>query len=277
MRICCLGSGSSGNAVLVEAHDQDRRTRVLVDAGFSARDLESRLGTAGVHPGGLDAILITHDHGDHTRGMGVFARRHGTRVHLTERTFAACRDLFRGGEQTETYTAARPFQVGALRVEPFLTAHDAADPVAIALVDTATGARLGIATDLGRPTAGVRHALSRCDFLVLEANHDEVMLRVGPYPRSVQARIASSHGHLSNHAAARFATELLHPRLAGVLLAHLSSECNDPELARAVVGGALAHAGWRGWLDVARQDVPGPWLDVEALRLRCDPEQLSLL
>jgi phosphoribosyl 1,2-cyclic phosphodiesterase len=277
MRVCCLGSGSSGNAVLVEADDGQRRTRVLVDAGFSARELEGRLDQAGVAPPDLDAILITHDHGDHTRGMGVFARRHGTTVHLTERTFAACREQFRGSERTRTYTAARPFQVGGLRVEPFMTAHDAADPVAVALVDVATGSRVGIATDLGRPTAGVRHALSGCDFLVLEANHDEVMLRVGPYPRSVQARIASSHGHLSNQAAARFATELLHPRLAGVLLAHVSAECNDPALARDVVGSALTRAGWRGWLDVARQEAPGPWLDVEALRSRCGPEQLSLL
>jgi phosphoribosyl 1,2-cyclic phosphodiesterase len=167
--------------------------------------------------------------------------------------------------------------VGTLRVEPFLTAHDAVETVAIAHEDVATGARVGNANDLGRPTAGVRHALSGCDFLVLEANHDEVMLRVGPYPRSVLARIASSHGLLSNQAAARFVTELLHPRLAGVLLAHVSAECNDPELARDVVGGALARAGWRGWLDVARQEQTGPWLDVEALRSRCGPTQLSLL
>src|SRR5688572_445974 len=277
MRVCCLGSGSSGNAVLVEAHDGQQRTRVLVDAGFSARDLESRLEVAGVAPDQLDAILITHDHGDHTRGMGVFARRHGTPVHLTERTYAACRDLFRGDERTRTYTAARPFQVGGLRVEPFLTAHDAADPVAIALVDVATGTRVGIATDLGRPTAGVRHALSACDFLVLEANHDEVMLRVGPYPRSVQARIASSHGHLSNQAAARFVGDLIHPRLAGVLLAHLSNECNAPALAAEVVGTALEQKRWRGWLGVAEQGAPGPMLDVELLRQRSGPEQLSLL
>jgi phosphoribosyl 1,2-cyclic phosphodiesterase len=103
------------------------------------------------------------------------------------------------------------------------------------------------------------------------------MLRVGPYPRSVQARIASSHGHLSNQAAARFATELIHPRLAGVLLAHVSAENNDPQLARTVVEGALMRAGWRGWIDVARQEAPGPWLDVEALRGKCGPEQLSLL
>ena len=273
MKVCCLGSGSAGNAVLIEVQG----TRVLVDAGFSARSLEGRLASVGIGPESIDAILITPDHRDHTRGVGVFARRHGTPVYITERTLDACRNLFRGDERTLPYEVARPFLLGGLRVEPFITVHDAADPVGVALVDVATGARIGIATDLGRPTAGVHHALSGCDFLVLEANHDEVMLRVGPYPWSVKERIASSHGHLSNHAAGRFAAALLHPRLVGVLLAHLSVECNDPELARDVVGGTLEKAGWSGWLDVARQDVPGPMLDVEALRGRNGPDQLTLL
>ena len=180
-----------------------------------------------------------HDHGDHTKGAGVFSRRHGTPVYLTERTLAACSRLFRGTEPTVTYRAGRHFEVGSIRVEPFLTVHDAADPVAVALVDTTTETRVGVATDLGRPNAQIRLALSGADFLILEANHDEELLRTGPYPWAVQQRIASSHGHLSNHAAARFACELLHPRLAGVLLAHLSQECNRPELAEAVVGDAL--------------------------------------
>lgn len=273
MRVCCLGSGSAGNSLLVEAGG----TRLLVDAGFSARDLEIRLASIDLVPEALDGILLTHDHGDHTRGAGVFSRKHGTPLYATERTRLACRALLRGDERTVDYRVARPFTIGALRVEPFPTVHDAADPVGIALVDLATGARLGVATDLGRPTAGVQHALSGCDFLVMEANHDEVMLRHGPYPWSVQARIASSHGHLSNRAAARFASDLAHPRLAGVLLAHLSVECNDPALAREVVGTHLEKAAWRGWLEVARQDAAGPLLDIEALRARSGPEQLSLL
>ena len=273
MRVCCLGSGSAGNAVLVEVEG----TRVLVDAGFSARDLEGRLEEVGLPPDAIDAILITHDHGDHTKGAGVFARRHGTPVYLTERTLQACGDVFKGEERIVSFRIARPFEIGGLRVEPFLTVHDAADPVGIALVDAATGARLGVATDLGRPTAGVHHALTGCDFLFLEANHDEVMLRMGPYPWSVKARIASSHGHLSNHASARFAAALAHPRLAGILLAHLSNECNEAELARGVVADALAKVGWKGWLEVAHQDEPTAFLDIEELRSRCGPDQLTLL
>ncbi len=273
MKIGMLGSGSQGNATLVECGD----TRVLVDAGFSGRSLKERLGRLGRSPEEIDAIVITHDHGDHTRGAGVFARRHETKVYITPGTLKACRDTFRGCERVSEYRPGRAFAIGDVRVEPFLTAHDAADPVGVVLVDRHTDARVGVATDLGRPTAQVRHALAGCDFLVLEANHDDVLLRTGPYPRSVIRRISSSHGHLSNRAAARFAVELLHPRLAGVLLAHLSVECNRRELARDVVGGALRRAGYRGYLEVADQDRPTELLDLEALRLRTGPVQYSFL
>ena len=273
MRISVLGSGSGGNSTLIEAG----RTRILVDAGFSRRDLVRRLDVIGVAVESLDGIVVTHDHGDHTRGMGIVARNHGVPLYLTELTRNACRKLLRGGEDVRVYRAGRPFEIGRVRIEPFLTIHDAVDPVAVAVVDTETGTRVGVATDLGRPTAQVRHALAGCDFLVLEANHDEVLLREAPYPWSVKGRIASSHGHLSNHAAARLACELLHPRLAGVLLAHLSTESNRPELAHRIVGDALTRAGYQGYIEVARQDGPTELLDVEHLRVRVGPEQLSLL
>ncbi len=273
MRVSVLGSGSGGNATLVQAGD----TAILVDAGFSGRDLERRLASLELDASVVDAVVVTHEHGDHTRGVGVFARRHGTPVYITEATRAACAGLFRGSERTVAYRPGYPFAIGPLRVEPFVTAHDAADPVAVAVVDERHGFRLGIATDLGRPTAQVRHALAACDVLILEANHDEVLLHTGPYPASVRRRIASSHGHLSNHAAARFAVELLHPRLAGVVLAHLSNECNRPELAREVVGQALQEAGWDGLLMVARQDEPTPLLDVEDLHRRVGGPQRSFL
>ena len=273
MKVCVLGTGSAGNATLVEAGG----TRILVDAGFSGREMERRLGTIGLTPGAVHAIVITHDHRDHTHGAGVFSRRHGTPVYITDRTRAVCSGIFRGTEPMRAYQAGRAFDVGAIRVEPFLTVHDAADPVAVALVDRDTGSRVGIATDLGRPNAQIRLALERSDFLILESNHDEQLLRTGRYPAAVQQRIASSHGHLSNHAAARFACELLHPRLAGVLLAHLSQECNRPELASAVVGKALRKAGFQGFLEVAGQDQPTEFIDIEELRLRTGPAQLSLL
>ena len=273
MKVSVLGSGSRGNSTLVISGG----SCVLVDAGFSAKSLEERLGSLGVLPEEVHAIVVTHDHGDHTRGAGVFARRHGTPVFITDPTREACRTLFRGGEDLRSYRAGFSFTIGSLRVEPFLTAHDARDPVAVALVDASSGLKLGVATDLGRPTAQVRHALAHSDFLILEANHDPGLLHQGPYPASVRARIASSHGHLSNEAAAQLALELLHPRLAGVILAHLSAECNRPGLAEEVVGSALKQAGYRGWLNVAGQDAPTPLLNVAELQRRLDPDQLPLL
>ena len=273
MKIAALGSGSGGNAYLVAT----RHTRILVDAGFSAKQMAERLEFLGVDPAAIDGIVVTHDHGDHTRGIGVFARKFGTTLYLTPGTARACASLLRGGERVVPYAPGTPFMVGDLRIDPFMTAHDAVDPVAITVTGSECGSRVGVATDLGRPTAGVRYSLSRCDFLVLEANHDEGLLRTGSYPPSVQTRIASSHGHLSNHAAAAFARELLHPRLAGILLAHLSEECNRPELARAAVEGELKRAGWRGFLEVARQDVPSTLVDIPELHLRREAGQLSLI
>ncbi|MDT8367721.1 MAG: MBL fold metallo-hydrolase [Longimicrobiales bacterium] len=255
MRFTILGSGSRGNATLIEVAN----TRVLVDAGFSARELARRLAAIGVSPDGVDGIVVTHDHGDHTRGIGVFARRHSTPIWITDGTREACARLFRGTETLHAYRPGHPFAIGGLRIEPFLTVHDAVDPVGVSVIDPASALRLGIATDLGRPTAGIRLALSRCHALILEANHDEALLQDAPYPWSVKARIRSSHGHLSNHAAAQFACELLHSSLETVVLAHLSAESNRPALAHGVVAAALRGAGFEGRVDVATQDDPTPW------------------
>jgi phosphoribosyl 1,2-cyclic phosphodiesterase len=273
VKVSVLGSGSRGNSILVTSGG----TRVLVDAGFSARALEDRLGLLGFLPEEIDAIVVTHDHGDHTRGAGVFARRHGTPVFLTDRTREACGALFRGKEKIQSYRAGFSFSIGSLTVHPFLTAHDARDPVAVALTDADTGFKVGVATDLGRPTSQVRHALSRSDVLVLEANHDPGLLHQGPYPASVRSRIASSHGHLSNEAAAQLAVDLMHHHLAAVILAHLSAECNRADLAEAVVGTALRNAGYKGILRVAEQDSPTPMLDVAELRRLLGPDQLALI
>lgn len=274
MRVTVLGSGSGGNSTLVEAGE----TRILVDAGFTGKDLERRLRHVGVDPESLDAIVITHDHGDHTRGMGILARRFRIPLYLTEITRSACSGLLSGKEEVRTYESLRPLRIGPLEVQPFLTVHDAADPVAVAIRHVESDLRLGIATDLGRPTTSVRHALAGCHLLILEANHDEAMLWNGPYPWSVKQRIASSHGHLSNRAAAELARELHHPGLGAVVLAHLSEHCNDPGLARDVVGETLEEKRFGGKLVVAGQDHPLETIDVETLpRGATKGEQLSFL
>ena len=252
MRVTVLGSGSAGNATLVEAAD----ARILIDAGFSGRDLERRLIAVDVDPATISAIVITHDHGDHTRGMGVLARRYRVPILMTPRTHRACDGLLDGSEDIRTYGSTAPFTLGSLEVRPFLTVHDAVDPVAVTVCDVDTGARLGIATDLGRPTAAVRAALKGCHMLILEANHDDAMLWNGPYPWSVKQRIASSHGHLSNRAAAELARELLHPGLSHIVLAHLSEHCNHADLAMDAVTAMLARTRFRGRLEVAPQEAP---------------------
>jgi len=271
VKLSVLGTGSRGNATLVRAGD----TCVLVDVGFSAKQIERRLDRIGMHPEQISGVVLTHDHTDHTRGL-TLVRKYDLDIYVTEATHRAAHKVFRGQERVFHYRSGQPFDIGQLRVEPFTTVHDAADPVGMTLEDTETGLRVGIATDLGRPTTQIRHALTGAHFLVLEANHDERMLHAGPYPVSVKSRIASSHGHLSNRAAARFACELMHDGLTGILLAHLSAECNDPQLALQVVGDALGAAGYHGFLEVAGQDEPTTLLDLTELRTRSGPDQYSL-
>jgi phosphoribosyl 1,2-cyclic phosphodiesterase len=273
MRVTVLGSGSAGNSILVESAG----TRILVDAGFSGRDLERRLAEVDVAVDSVDALLITHDHGDHTRGMGVLARRWGMPLYITDATRRACAGLLRGDEHVGAYSTSEPVVIGELLIDAFLTVHDAADPIAVTVTEIATGEKMGIATDLGRPTTSVKYALRLCDLLIVESNHDEILLRESPYPWSVKARIASSHGHLSNRASAELAAELCHDGLAAVVLAHLSEKANEPELAMEVVGDSLARRGYAGELRIGVQDRPLQPIDITDLKIRRAPPQLSLL
>lgn len=273
VRIIVLGSGSSGNSILVESGD----VRLLIDAGFSGRDLERRLGAVGVDPSALSALLITHDHGDHTCGMGVVARRWKIPLFITGPTRAACAQLLNGTEEIVQYRSTERIEIGGLLVDPFLTVHDAVDPVAVTVTESGSGEKLGIATDIGRPTEAMRHALRECDLLLLEANHDEIMLHESPYPWSVKARIAGSHGHLSNRAAAELVAELHHAKLGAVVLAHLSENSNNSSLAYDVVGRALRRVRYRGVVEVAKQSAPLDPIDLRTLRRTHLPAQLSLL
>lgn len=262
MKIASLGSGSGGNSLLVEAG----RTRVLLDAGFSGAQIERRLSDLGVATDSIRAVVVTHDHRDHTAGVGVAARRWGWPLFMSEPTREACADLLDGSEEVRPFSGNEAFSVGDLLFRPFLTLHDAVDPLAVTVEDRTSGLRVGVATDLGRPTAPVRHALAGSHFLVLEANHDEVLLREGPYPWPVKERIRSSRGHLSNRMAAELAVELLHAELYGVLLAHLSRECNAPDRARDLVDRSLREAGFRGVVEVADQERPTRLFDLARLR-----------
>lgn len=247
-----LGSGSKGNAFAL-VHGE---ATLLIEAGFSARELERRLLAAGIAPASVVGIALTHEHGDHAMGAVRFSTRHDAPVVSSLGTWRA---LARGGEPCAWLAAGSR---GAVEVGPFLVetcpcSHDAAEPVAIG-VRCHDGPSLGVATDLGRPTQAVRWFLRERHCLVLEANHDEVLLRTSGYPPVVQQRIAGIGGHLSNEACAMLLAEVHHDVLGTVVLAHLSQRCNTPDTALGTVRPALERAGFRGALHVATQGGPMP-------------------
>jgi phosphoribosyl 1,2-cyclic phosphodiesterase len=257
MRVAVLGSGSRGNAVLLASG----ATALLIDAGFGARTLERRARAVGIDLAELSGIILTHEHGDHARGAARLAQRVGCAVHGSPGTLAALAGELDGVEchPLLSHTAA---SFGPLSVEVCRTSHDAAESLAVAATETATGRRVAIAYDLGRPTQQVRYLLRGANCLVLEANHDDMLLRTGPYPAAVRERIAGPGGHLSNREAAELAAELCHPGLRTVVLAHLSDRCNRAELAVEAVRGSLAQRGFRGSVVAALQDEPLPMLEL---------------
>jgi phosphoribosyl 1,2-cyclic phosphodiesterase len=255
MRLWVLGSGSEGNAVLVECGE----SRVLVDAGFGTRELARRLRTIGVAPGSIEACVVTHEHTDHIKGAAAGARRWGWSLFASAETVGAWPEL-----QTAACTVVAPGERVALARMVLTTydiPHDAAGPIGVRLACPATGANAVVCTDVGHVSDGVRALCAGADLLVLESNHDEAMLRAGPYPRSVQARIASRTGHLSNRASAQLTRDVVHGDLAHVILAHLSATCNDHGLAHRATADQLRRTRFRGTLSVAMQhDVVGPFL-----------------
>ena len=266
MRLTVLGSGSGGNALLLESGDG----ALLVDAGFSFRDLGRRLDAAGRDPSRVVGIALTHEHGDHARGAPAAAAAWGVPILASAGTLAALAPRLKAGTATHALGATRPHACGGFTLRAFPTAHDAADAIML-VVEDGEGRRAGIAYDVGSPTAALRHACRDLDALVLEANHDEVMLRSSRYPAAVRARIAGHGGHLSNREAALLAAEVAHAGLSVLVLAHLSDRCNTPALARAAVAAALAGTAFRGRLLVAEQEAPLPAVEVGA-----ELEQLSL-
>ena len=257
MRIAILGSGSRGNAVVVESGDR----RILIDAGFSCRELERRMARVGVEPETLSALIVTHEHSDHVRGADRFARRHGVSLFATGGTLEASSLSPETRGAAVRLVSGRPEEVSGFEVEPFSIPHDAAEPVGLTVEDSA-GHRLGLVADLGSRSRLAWGRLVELDFLVLETNHDLGMLRDGPYPWSLKQRVAGRHGHLSNRDAADGVHELVSDRLRWVVLYHLSQTNNSPALAAEVVGEALAAEGSRARLAVTEQDRPTEWLEL---------------
>jgi phosphoribosyl 1,2-cyclic phosphodiesterase len=227
---------------------------LLIDAGFSAREIERRAEVAGLDLSQVAGIVLTHEHGDHACGAPRLARRLQVPVLTAPLTWGHLAPIMGDAEHRPLGLCAG-LELGPFTIEACATSHDAAEPLAI-VVRGSGGASVGVAYDLGRPTSAVRYLLRNLSAIVLEANHDEVQLRTSDYPPVVQRRIAGSAGHLSNRAAAELLVELHHPGLLAVVLAHLSQQCNTAAEARATVAPALRRAGFRGSLHVADQDRP---------------------
>jgi phosphoribosyl 1,2-cyclic phosphodiesterase len=250
VKLCVLGSGSSGNAVLM----QSGATRILVDAGFGIRAMSRRLLSIGVDPASIEAVLLTHEHTDHCSGAARCAARWGWQVHCTTGTRAASMEL--ADTATTTFAPGASFTIGDMHVESVATSHDAEEPVAYVMTGAKTGARAAIVLDLGYVTERVQRAIGQVDILVIESNHDGDMLRTGPYPASLKRRIASRHGHLSNHAAAHATARAAHRDMAHVVLAHLSETNNTPGAAVESMRSALSRTCFKGQLTASRQDRP---------------------
>ena len=232
-----LASGSKGNAILVSS----ARTRILVDAGLNGRETIDRLQVTRrlIRP---QALVISHEHVDHVRGLGVLSRRFDLPVYLTQGTLSGLPASAGRAAKTEVVRAGQPFTVGDLCVTAFTVPHDAAEPVAFVIEHD--GLRLGICTDLGTGTDAVEQQLMGCQALILEANHDSDLLWNGPYPGFLKKRVAGRFGHLSNQQTCDLLSSLHHGALQTVVLAHLSEVNNTPEIVRREMARLRAAPKW---------------------------------
>jgi phosphoribosyl 1,2-cyclic phosphodiesterase len=254
MRFACLGSGSKGNAWLVERGS----TRVLIDCGFGVREMASRLARLGVEPADVSAVLVTHEHSDHVRGAARFSANYNCEVWLTPGCNLALDTMGGLPERIREVDSHAGFAVGDLAFQPFPVPHDAREPVQYVVSDGAR--RWGLLTDAGHVTEHMVAMLQDCDALALECNHDVDRLKQGGYPASLKARILGRYGHLDNLAAADLLARLPAGKLQHVVAAHLSEENNSPELARAALAGALGCEP--DWIGVADQSEGLAWRSI---------------
>jgi phosphoribosyl 1,2-cyclic phosphodiesterase len=253
MKLWVLGSGSSGNAAVVSCGDE----HIVLDAGFGVRTLAARLTLAGVDPKAVTACVLTHEHSDHIHGAARAARRWGWPVYATAGS-AASRSL--SGTTVTRIVPGATIHFDQVSVETVATPHDAIESIGFVITARTTGARLAVFYDIGHVSDAIRTACHDVDMLLFESNHDDHMLRHGPYPRWLQARIASDVGHLSNRCAADLIGDSVHESLRHVVLAHISQHCNTPAVALAATRAALRRARYRGALTAAPQDgVVGPF------------------
>lgn len=254
IRFASLGSGSEGNALVVEAG----RSRLLLDCGFSATETERRLARLGLEPAGLDAILVTHEHDDHVGGVGRFSRKFDIPVYLSHGTYAAVTATRSELAEVEIIDSHSPFAIGDIAVFPYPVPHDAREPTQFVFGDGA--ARVGVLTDAGASTPHIEAMLSGLQALVIECNHDRDLLMGSSYPEQLKVRIGGRFGHLDNNQAAEILGKIDRSRLQHVVAAHLSQKNNRPDLAREALAGALDCDA--DWVAVATQADGFGWREV---------------
>lgn len=254
MRFASLGSGSEGNALVVEVE----QTRILLDCGFSLRETQSRLARLGLAADDLAAIVATHEHSDHIGGVARLAAKYGLPVWLSYGTYAFLAGLDQVPADCHIFDSHSAFAIGALLIQPFPVPHDAREPAQFVFSDG--NARLGVLTDTGCSTPHIESMLSGCHALLLECNHDSDMLANGPYPPSLKRRVAGKHGHLDNQAAADLLRALDTSRLQHLIAAHLSRKNNTPELAKRALAQALQCE--TDWIGLADQETGFDWREI---------------
>jgi len=247
LEIRVLASGSGGNSILIST----KETKILIDAGLTCKELSRRLMLAGCTIGDVTAAVITHEHQDHVRGVGVISRRHGLPIYMNEATLKGAAPLIGEAPSIRTFSTGDALEVADLTVQTYPVPHDAAEPVGL-IVRNGSG-RVGIALDMGYPTGLTRERLRGSNALILEFNHDPEMLRRCNRPWEVKQRIMSKRGHMSNDDALEFLCELVHDDLRAVILAHVSQEANCGKTLSSMVSRRLKKIG-RGDIEVVLAD-----------------------
>ncbi len=262
LRYASLGSGSSGNATVIEARCEDQTTRLLLDCGFSVRDAEKRLARLNLSGADIDALLITHEHEDHIGGAARFVRRYGCDLYMSRGTYiSVLNHATRSCAQLPVRFCAhqRALTIGSIDILPYTVPHDAREP--LQFVFSAHGRRLGILTDVGHVSPMLTDVLQGCHALVLEFNYDaQKMAASTKYPPSLKQRIIGAHGHLDNRDAHKLLTQLIHRELRSVHAAHLSRETNSPDLVAQMLDELLRPHNIH--YTVACQDEGFDWFDV---------------
>ncbi|MFO1435566.1 MAG: MBL fold metallo-hydrolase [Gammaproteobacteria bacterium] len=254
MRFASLGSGSRGNGTLIRSAD----TTLLVDCGFSAREATERLQRQGVDPTSITAILVTHEHDDHIGGVGVLARKFNLPAWMTEGTRRSAQHILGSIPSLNIFSSHEAFDIGDVHVDPIAVPHDASEPSQFVFGDG--DVRIGLLTDVGRCTPHICRLLSGVQALLLEFNHDEQMLREGPYPESLKQRVGGTLGHLSNTQSADLLRQIDTQHLRHLVAMHLSQQNNLPDIVQRTAAAALQ---WDlDQIGIANQDHGYNWTEV---------------